>query len=115
MASSRAMRPEDAPPARLRFGRFELQPTERRLLADGAPLALGARAFDMLCLLAASGGRLVSKDELLDTVWAGLVVEENNLQVQASTLRRLLGADAIATIPGRGYRFALPVQADDAN
>jgi predicted ATPase/DNA-binding winged helix-turn-helix (wHTH) protein len=108
------MRPEDAAPARLRFGRFELQPTERRLLADGAPLALGARAFDMLCLLAASGGRLVSKDELLDTVWAGLVVAENNLQVQASTLRKLLGADAIATIPGRGYRFALPVRSDDA-
>ena len=51
--------------------------------------------------------RVVTKDELLDMVWPGLVVEENNLQAQVSTLRKLLGPKAIATIPGRGYQFSL--------
>ena len=55
----------------------------------------------------------VSKHELLDTVWRGVVVEENNLQVQISTLRRLLlTPQAIATIPGRGYRFMLPLEGE---
>lgn len=93
----------------MRFGRFELQPGERRLLADGEPLTLGPRAFDLLVALAERPGQLVSKETLLDLVWAHLVVEENNLQVQVSTLRKLLGSDAIATVPGRGYRFTLPV------
>jgi predicted ATPase/DNA-binding winged helix-turn-helix (wHTH) protein len=98
---------------RLRFGRFELQPFERRLLDEhGRPVALGARAFDLLQVLAERAGRLVTKDELLDTVWAGVVVEEGNISVQISTLRKVLGAEAIATIPGRGYRFTLPVDAD---
>ena len=92
-----------------RFGRFELQPEERRLLADGQPVALGARAFDLLAVLVERAGRLVAKNELITRVWPGLVVEENNLQVQVSTLRKLLGQDALATIPGRGYRFTLPV------
>ena len=52
-------------------------------------------------------GQLVSKSQLLDLVWPGVIVEENNLQVQISTLRKLLGAEAIATIPGRGYRWVL--------
>ena len=52
----------------------------------------------------------MSKNDLLTLVWPGLVVEENNLQVQVSTLRKLLGPNALATIPGRGYRFALPVE-----
>ena len=60
--------------------------------------------------LVARAGQLVSKNELLTLVWPGLVVEENNLQVQVSTLRKLLGPSALATIPGRGYRFALPVE-----
>lgn len=93
----------------LRFGRFELQPGERRLLAESEPVTLGPRAFDLLVALAERPGQLVSKETLLDLVWAHLVVEENNLQVQVSTLRKLLGSDAIATVPGRGYRFTLPV------
>ena len=56
--------------------------------------------------------RTVAKNELLDLVWHGLVVEDNNLQVQISALRKVLGQNAIATIPGRGYRFTL--QADEA-
>jgi predicted ATPase/DNA-binding winged helix-turn-helix (wHTH) protein len=93
--------------ATLDFGRFELQPLERRLLVDGASVTVGSRAFDVLLALAERAGRLVSKQELLDLAWPGLVVEENNLQVQIGTLRRLLGAQAIATIPGRGYRLAV--------
>ena len=95
----------------LRFGRFELQPAERRLLAEGRELPLGGRAFDLLVFLATQPGRLVTKAELLDRVWAGLVVEEANLTVQVSNLRKVLGDDVIATIPGRGYRFVAPVDA----
>ncbi len=90
-----------------RFGPFEIQPIERRLLVDGRPATLGPRAFDVLLALAERAGQLVSKNELLDLVWAGRVVEDNNLQVQISALRKLLGPDVIATIPGRGYRLTL--------
>src|SRR5712691_176847 len=89
-----------------RFGTFELQPNERRLLAGGEPVVLGPRAFDLLIALVERPGQLVTKEELLDCVWPKLVVEENNLQVQVSALRKILGQEAIATIPGRGYRFA---------
>src|SRR5512145_2922578 len=68
--------------ASLRFGRFELQPHERRLLADGQEAALGARAFDVLLALAQRPGRLVSKRDLMDLVWPDVVVEENNLAAQ---------------------------------
>jgi predicted ATPase/DNA-binding winged helix-turn-helix (wHTH) protein len=93
----------------LRFGRFELHPGSRHLLDAGAPAKLGARAFDVLLALAERRDRLVTKNELLDLAWPGLVVEENNLQVQISALRKLLGPHAIATIPGRGYRFVASV------
>ena len=95
-----------------RFGGFELQPDRRRLLADGRPQTLGQRAFDVLQVLIERRERIVGKNELLDVVWPGLVVEENNLQVQISALRKLLGPQAIATIPGRGYRFTVAL--DDA-
>jgi predicted ATPase/DNA-binding winged helix-turn-helix (wHTH) protein len=88
-----------------RFGRFELHPAMRQLLADEQPVALGARAFDLLVALIERRDRLVTKSELLDVVWPGLVVEEGNLQVQVSTLRKLLGPETIATIVGHGYRF----------
>ena len=95
------------------FGRFELRPTTRQLLVDRQPTTLGARAFDLLLALIERRDRLVTKDELLELVWPGLVVEENNLQVHVSALRKLLGPEAIATVAGRGYRFTLePAQAD---
>lgn len=94
-------------------GRHEIRVAERQLLADGRPAALGSRAFDLLLALVERAGRVVPKDELIEVVWPGLVVEENNLQVQVSALRKLLGAQAIATVPGRGYRLALPVDAAD--
>jgi predicted ATPase/DNA-binding winged helix-turn-helix (wHTH) protein len=87
------------------FDRCEVRPAERQLLIEGVPAALGARAFDLLVSLIERHDRVVDKAELFDTVWPGLVVEENNLQVQVSSLRKLLGPNAIATVPGRGYQF----------
>lgn len=99
-------------PDRLRFGRFELRCNERQLLQDDRPVALGGRAFDLLVALIERRDRLVGKAELLDVVWTGLVVEEANLQVQVSGLRKLIGPQSIATVPGRGYRFVSVVEAD---
>ncbi|MDH5538028.1 MAG: tetratricopeptide repeat protein, partial [Rhizobacter sp.] len=65
----------------------------------------GGRAFDVLLVLARHPERTVTKQELLDLVWPGLVVEEHNIATQVSTLRKLLGAGAVATMPGRGYRL----------
>jgi len=91
-----------------RFGRFEVQPAQRQLLVEGQPAVVGARAFDLLLCLLEHRDRVVGKDELMNQVWPGVVVEENNLTVQVSALRKVLGADAIATVAGRGYRFTLP-------
>jgi TolB-like protein len=92
------------------FDRFEVRPAERLLLVDSAPTVVGARAFDLLLCLLVHRNRVISKEEILEIVWPGLVVEENNLAVQVSTLRKLLGTSAIATIPGRGYRFSLDLK-----
>ncbi|NRF71505.1 winged helix-turn-helix domain-containing protein [Aquincola sp. S2] len=108
-------RSTDALARPLRFGpggRFELRPAEYRLLVDGQPATLGGRALDLLMALAARPSELHTKSALLDSVWAGLVVEEGNLRVQINALRRLLGEDAIATVPGRGYRFSAPLHPD---
>jgi predicted ATPase/DNA-binding winged helix-turn-helix (wHTH) protein len=93
------------PPEVIRFANAEWHPGQRLLLVDGAPVKAGARALDVLNALIERRDRIVRKDELLDIVWPGLVVEEANLHVQVSALRKLLGPGAIATIPGRGYRF----------
>ncbi|HUL65316.1 MAG TPA: winged helix-turn-helix domain-containing protein [Burkholderiaceae bacterium] len=95
--------------ATLRFSRFELQTHERRLLMDGSPVTLGGRAFDVLLVLAERAGQLVTKRALIDLVWPGMVVEENNLAAQVSALRKVVGDEVIATIPGRGYRFVARV------
>jgi TolB-like protein/cytochrome c-type biogenesis protein CcmH/NrfG len=97
------------------FGPFRLSPGRRELLAHGQPVPLGARAFDLLVALVRRNGLLVSKDDLLAEVWPETIVEENNIQVQISALRKVLGGDRdgsryLVTIPGRGYRFAAPVQ-----
>ncbi len=97
-----------------RFESCELHVGQRRLFIAGAEATLGVRAFDLLSLLVAQRERPVPKHELLEAVWPGLAVEEGNLPVQISTLRKLLGAQAIATVPGRGYRFMLSVQGDYA-
>lgn len=90
----------------LRFESFELDPFERRLLVRGEPAVVGARAFDLLVALAEKEGEIVSKDQLLDRVWPKLVVTDNNIHVHVSALRKLLGDQAIGTLPGRGYRLA---------
>ncbi len=94
-------------PDSFRFDRFELRPSERVLLVDGAPAVLGSRAFDLLLCLVIHRDRVLSKSEVLEQVWPGQVVEENNLSVHVSALRKILGAGAITTVSGRGYRFTL--------
>ena len=93
----------------IRVGDFDLYPSERVLSTDGKPVEIGARAFDMLLVLIENPGRLVTKATLLDRVWPKLVVDENNLPAQIASLRRVLGADAIRTVPGFGYRLELRV------
>ncbi|HLY57624.1 MAG TPA: winged helix-turn-helix domain-containing protein [Stellaceae bacterium] len=90
-----------------RFGPFRLSRRRRELTSEEGPVALGGRAFDLLLALTERPGAVLSKHELLDIVWPGVVVEENNLAVQVATLRRALGPHQalIQTVPGRGYRF----------
>ena len=92
-------------------GRVYIDANTRQLWVNGQAAKLGGRAFDLLLALCERRDRLVSKQELLDVVWPGLIVEENNLQVHVMTLRRLLGAQAISTVSGRGYRFTLVADA----
>jgi DNA-binding winged helix-turn-helix (wHTH) protein len=91
----------------LAFGRFRVRLRQRQLVADGVPIELGTRAFDLLLVLLEADGSLVTKDELLSRVWPGIVVAEENLKVQVSALRKALGEDRdfIRTEFGRGYRF----------
>jgi predicted ATPase/DNA-binding winged helix-turn-helix (wHTH) protein len=100
--------PSAAAFAPLCFREFELRPDERLLRVRGEAVALGSRAFDLLLALAQRRERLVTKQELLDLVWPGVMVEEHNIATQISTLRKLLGARAVATVPGRGYRLTAP-------
>src|SRR5262249_968280 len=93
------------------FGPFRLDLRGKTLYRGDSLVAPGSRGLEVLCVLVASSGELVTKDALMDRVWPGLVVEENNIQVQIWSLRKALGKtdegrDYIVTVPGRGYRFA---------
>jgi DNA-binding winged helix-turn-helix (wHTH) protein len=90
--------------------RIRISAAQRALWVDGQPAIVGARAFDLLLALVERRDRVVGKNELLEVVWPKLVVEDSNLHVQISTLRKLLGPSCIATIPGRGYRFTAPIE-----
>ena len=98
-----------------RFDRFVLDPADRRLLCDDAPVELNGRYLDALALLVAEAGRLVSKDRFHDEVWRGIPVTDEALTQCIRTLRRQLGDDAasprfIETVPKHGYRFIAAVE-----
>ena len=92
-----------------RFGRFVLRPDLRRLHAGGELLPIGGRALDLLIVLVEARDRPVGRDELLARVWPGRVVAEENLKVQVLAVRKLLGPQAVVTLPRLGYRFGLDV------
>src|SRR5262249_4517842 len=96
------------PDDEVKFGRFRFDLGRRQLFREGLLVRLGGRALDLLHTLVAARGDVVSKDELLRRVWPGIVVEENNVQVQISSLRKALetsGESHLVTVPGRGYRL----------
>src|SRR4029079_7982585 len=91
------------------FGDFILEPKERLLLRGGEPVPLTPKAFDVLVVLVNRRGHLVSKDDLLHEVWPDTLVEEVNLTVNISALRKALdrqrnGVGMIQTVPTHGYR-----------
>jgi predicted ATPase/DNA-binding winged helix-turn-helix (wHTH) protein len=94
-------------PGNLAFGRFQVLPHRRELLADGRPIKLGGRGFDVLMALIEARGAVIGKDTLMARVWPDRVVEENNLQAHISALRAAFGAERalIRTVSGRGYQF----------
>lgn len=91
------------------FGPYCLDTAERTLSGPDGFIALSAPAFDLLSVLLDNPGVVVTKDTLLAVVWPGVVVEENTLQVHVSALRKALPSGMIATVHGRGYRYAGPV------
>jgi DNA-binding winged helix-turn-helix (wHTH) protein/TolB-like protein/tetratricopeptide (TPR) repeat protein len=98
-----------------RFDSFSLDSRKRVLLRDGEPLAIPPKIFETLLILVENNGRVVDKEDLLAQVWPDTVVEESNLTVYISSLRKTLGETRgenkyIATVPGRGYKFVGDVQ-----
>jgi eukaryotic-like serine/threonine-protein kinase len=89
------------------FGEFELNVGSCSLSRKGEPIPLGSKAFEVLTCLVSRAGQVVTKDEMLHTVWPDSFVDESNLAQQVFILRKTLGDDAgsIKTIPGRGYQF----------
>jgi predicted ATPase/DNA-binding winged helix-turn-helix (wHTH) protein len=89
------------------FGRFRVLPDRREVLADGKPVKLGGRAFDVLLALIEARGTVVSKDALMARVWPDRIIEDNSLESQISALRAAFGAERglIRTVSGRGYQF----------
>jgi len=97
------------------FADFRVEAQTRRLLHKGDPVPLTPKVFDTLLYLIENRGKVVEKDDLMQAVWPDTVVEENNLNQNISTLRRVLGESRgenrfIATIPGKGYRFIATVE-----
>ncbi|MGQ0761629.1 MAG: winged helix-turn-helix domain-containing protein [Acidobacteriota bacterium] len=95
------------------FGRFRVDPNERLLLQDGQPLPLPPKVFDTLLVLVQNSRHLLTKEELMNKVWADTFVEDNNLIQYVSALRRALNGEGdqfIETVPRRGYRFAAKVR-----
>lgn len=95
-------------PECLEFGPYRLDRRVRSLTREGQEIPLHGRALDLLYALAAADGEMVTKDDLLQRVWPGLTVDENNLHQQVSALRKALGEGVIITIPGRGIGSRSP-------
>ena len=92
------------------FGAFRLDPAERTLLRDGAPVAVTPKVFDTLVFLVENAGRLITKDEFMKQVWADAFVEDATLAQSISQLRKALGdSEIIETVPKQGYRFLASV------
>ncbi len=106
----------ETPPI-IEFGRFRVSPLRRELLADGRPIHLGGRTFDVLMALIEGRGAVVGKDALIGRVWPGRIVEESSLHVQISALRSAFGEDRdlIRTISGRGYQFTAEIRTTAAS
>ncbi len=101
-------------PQKYEFGAFRLEPAKRLLWRDGVPVPLMPKAFEVLLVLVRRHGQTVRKVELLDAVWHDTAVEENNLNVNISALRKVLGEKPqqhhfIVTVPGVGYQFVADV------
>jgi predicted ATPase/DNA-binding winged helix-turn-helix (wHTH) protein len=94
----------------IQIGQLQVSLDNREIRSNGKSLRVGSRAFDILELLIRANGALVSKDEIMRSVWPNSVVEENNLQVHVAALRKVLAGDRdlIRTVPGRGYRLVAP-------
>jgi DNA-binding winged helix-turn-helix (wHTH) protein len=102
------------------FDRFTVLPEQRLLLHEGTPVPLTSKSLDTLLVLIENRDRVVTKDELLRSVWPDVEVEEGNLTQQVFLLRKALGETAqqpryIATVPGHGYRFMAPLQTTSAD
>src|SRR5580692_1350935 len=100
------------------FGPYRLLAAQRLLLEGDTPVRLGSRAFDTLAALVERAGEIVSKEELIARAWPQTFVEESNLKIQVSALRRALGDGHagnrfIVTVPGRGYNFVAPVSLEE--
>src|SRR5258705_1588195 len=100
------------------FGPYRLLAAQRLLLEGDKPVRLGGRAFDILTTLVERAGEVVGKDELIARVWPATHVEEANLKIQVSALRRALGDGQgdnryVATIVGRGYNFVAPIRIEE--
>ncbi|MFF7063575.1 response regulator [Pseudomonas sp. NPDC008258] len=94
----------------IRLGNATISLERREAFLDGRPVRIGGRAFDILAALIRAKGRIVEKDDLINQVWPGTVVEENNLQVQISSLRKTFGPqELIQTVPRRGYRLSAEI------
>lgn len=100
------------------FGKFVLDPNERILFADGEPVHLTEKVFDTLHVLVQHNGRLLTKEQMMTSIWAESFVEEGNLAKNISRLRKILNVDdaaVIETVPRRGYRFAADVKELDGD
>lgn len=105
--------------AQVTFGPFRFDPTQRVLTRGDVQLPLGSRALEILAVLVHADGEIVTKDELMARVWPGVIVEDNNIQVHVSALRKALtdgdGSPSwVVTVPGRGYRFVRSTRSGSA-